>query len=198
MKRECIFSRRKKYLPFPRNSIFTRSADSLNAHDAIQQAQVVKPPTKLVTKQDMFSVIDAIDREFREDSKLSKVDVMFKEMLTFFPNQDRFIRRLEDFTSQSSSLIKKFAPAWLISYCALNTLCSTIVTILGWRYICNNNSAILAEEHYRILQYSFFSIKAFVSTIVGSPTTIMTKMILSIVMVHLGNRAIKFMRFNKS
>ena len=155
---------------------------------------MVKPPTKLAPKHDVFSAIDAIDREFTEDSKLSKVDIMVKEMLTFFPSQDRFIRRLENFTSKSTSLIKNFAPAWLISYCALNTLCSTIVTILGCRYICKNNSAILAEEHYRILQYSFFSIKAFVSTIVGSPPAIVTKMILSIMMVHLGKRAIKFMQ----
>jgi len=151
LKREYMLSNRERYSLIPRSSIFTRSYDSFEASEATRKAALTRPPSKLVQKQEIVAEIDEIART----SELSQADdSLFKELLTFFPRQNGWLKRLGRATSKQTQRLRAAGRAGLISYGFLNFMWYTFAIIWRWTHLNIEPSVVLVEGKAQALRIS--------------------------------------------
>lgn len=153
LKREFLPSKRQRYSLIPRNSILTKTQDSLQAYAAIREATSTSPPPKLVQKEDIVAEIDEIAREFGEKSDFAeKEDSLFKDMVTFFPNRDnKMFARVARATSRQTRLLQAAGRAGLISYGFLNCMWYTLAIMWRWNRLITAPNAVLVQGKYEAI-----------------------------------------------
>lgn len=197
MKRDFIVSRRSRYYPLPRKSIFTRSQDALDAAKALDEAMLVKPPMKLIKQQEIEKEINLIENELSIQSELSQRSSI-RDMLPFFPNKERLISRFVKATTKPTSKytkprskIRALGRAGFISYCLLSFIWYTCSIFWQWYRFTDSQSNYLVQGNIDAIKRSLrkFS-KIFVSTYFNPQLTKFHRFAIAFLLAPLGHRAL--------
>eukprot|EP00553_Chaetoceros_curvisetus_P011244 CAMPEP_0204635144 /NCGR_PEP_ID=MMETSP0717-20131115/30906_1 /ASSEMBLY_ACC=CAM_ASM_000666 /TAXON_ID=230516 /ORGANISM="Chaetoceros curvisetus" /LENGTH=297 /DNA_ID=CAMNT_0051653805 /DNA_START=106 /DNA_END=996 /DNA_ORIENTATION=- len=200
LKREYMLSRKDKYFPVPRSSIFTRSADAVGASDAIRQAQLVKLPPKLIKKKEAVEQFNEIERELIQiqtlGQELPKCDnSLFQDMINFFPRQNKILKRVGKMaTSKPMMQLRALSQAWLISYFVLNIFWYTVGILWRWKNILAlEASTVLVQGKFQALKLSLKRFaKAFISTYMGNRSTNLIRITISTALTPYGKKMLEY------
>jgi len=192
VKRDYIFSKRDRYIPWPRKSLFTRSRDAIEAEQALLEAEKVKLPRKLVQKEVMVEEINQIANELNVRSELS-LRRSIKDVLTFFPKQNnRAWSRLNRVLGKHATKLRAAGRAGLISYGILNFIWYTFIIMWQWhRLKIDNQNFQVVQVKIHAIRWSLrkFS-KALMSAHFGSQVTKMLRMSLAVILAPVGHKAL--------
>ena len=151
MKREHLESRRERYSLIPRNSILSKSYNTIQARDAINRARMTKAPPKLAQNVDIVAEIDEIADALSAKSEFSqRGDTLINELTTFFPRENKilnFLARISRATSKKTKLLQSVGRAGLISYGVLNFLWYTLAIIWRWNTLTSAPPSALLGQH---------------------------------------------------
>ena len=151
VKREHLESRRERYSLIPRNSILSKSYNTIQARDAINRARMTKAPPKLAQNVDIVAEIDEIADALSAKSEFSqRGDTLINELTTFFPRENKilnFLARISRATSKKTKLLQSVGRAGLISYGVLNFLWYTLAIIWRWNTLTSAPPSALLGQH---------------------------------------------------
>jgi hypothetical protein len=196
IKRDLIVSRRRRFNPVPRNTIFTRSKDILNAKDAIREAGMIKPPQKLIPKHLALDEINKITNELNFQSELSQSSHI-KEILTFFPNQNKALKRAIRATLlRKRSSLGSMGRAGFISYVVLSFVWYSSSILWQWcQFTAETQNVYLVPAKVDAVKRSLAKFSEIFVTTYFKPQMALTKfhrLGLAILLTPLGNKALRW------
>ena len=191
MKRDYIISRRSRYNPIPRKSIFTRNQDALDAVEAIRDAKSVQPPQKMIRKKVTLEEINLVENELNIQSELSQRSSI-KDILTFFPNKDRLLNRYVRATTKRKAQIRTLIRAGFISYSMLSFTWYTCSILWEWhRFTLDGHNIHFVQGKIDALRRTLHKFsKVFISTYFNPQLTKVHRFSLAVLLAPLGNKAL--------
>lgn len=190
MKRNYIVSRRSRYNPLPRKSLFTRNQDAMDAMEALNEANAVQPPLKLIRNQITPEEITQIENELNIQSELSQRSSI-KDKLTFFPNKNRLLKnRLLRTLSKQTIKIRALGRAGFVSYGLLMFILYTCSIIWQWHlFSMQGHNINFVQGKVDAVQRSLYKFsKVFISTYFNPQLTKLHRFSLTVLLVPFGNR----------